>query len=265
LFIVGSPRSGTSILVDVVFAAGFKGFREGNLLGLLKPLYDRIDHHFRVFGTDNPMTLMGHVRQGTLRVETLGIFRRVLESYNPIHPWLDKTCNPEAILVLPDLVETWPDCRIIFAKRRGIENIASRLKKFPGRDFTYHCEDWARNMSAWRRIRNGLDAWRYLELDQRALILWPEEVAAALADFLRLGPPEQQKMVRTLRTGRPQQTAEGTAERVTSLREIPWTDQQKEEFVRICGPEMGVFGYSLDGNYWEPGADSVGHEIGGTA
>ncbi len=36
LFIVGSPRSGTSVLVDAAFAAGFKGFREGNLLGLLQ-------------------------------------------------------------------------------------------------------------------------------------------------------------------------------------------------------------------------------------
>ena len=32
VFVVGSPRSGTSILVDALFSAGYKGFREGSFL-----------------------------------------------------------------------------------------------------------------------------------------------------------------------------------------------------------------------------------------
>ena len=251
LFIVGSPRSGTSALVDALFAGGYKGFREGNLLGLLKPLYDQIDEFFcRPFAA-NERTLVGNARRDIIRRGVREIFKRELEELNDKTPWLDKTGNPETILVVPALIEMWPNCRIIFARRRAIENIQSRLKKFPEREFTYHCRDWARNMSAWRRVREGLDAWRYIEVDQRDMVVKPDAVAQAIASMLRLDEKARGKIEAKLRTARAQQTAPGTTERVTSVSETSWTPAEIAEFMKICGPEMEAYGYSADRAYWK--------------
>ena len=52
IFIVGSPRSGTSILVQALLGAGYTGHHEGNLLSLLQGLERSIDQHFRIFGSE---------------------------------------------------------------------------------------------------------------------------------------------------------------------------------------------------------------------
>jgi hypothetical protein len=249
LFIVGSPRSGTTVLVDAALACGFHGFREGNLLGLLQPLYDRIHDYFRRPETANAKTVVAHVRRDALKTTVRDAFKAELERLNEQHPWLDKTCNAETILVVPDLVQMWPNCRIIFARRRAIENIQSRLKKFPERDFHYHCRDWTRNMWAWRRVREGLEAWRYLEVDQHDVVVQPQNVAQGIASLLRLDAKARARMESAFRNLRPQQTAPGTAERVIPLNETSWTPAQIAKFIEICGTEMEAYGYSMDGTY----------------
>ena len=249
LFIVGSPRSGTSVLVDAAFVAGYRGFREGNLLSLLKPIRDQVVTHFQRFGTDNPRVLTAHLQPETLFRAIGELFRQTVESLNPERPWVDKTCNNPMILVLPDLVSLWPDCRIIFAKRRGIENVRSRLKKFPARDFTYHARDWALTMSTWRQVREQFEPWRYCEIDQRDLIARPQAAAAEFGALLSLDASAQGRMTHIFVTLRPQQTAPGTAEQVVSLENAGWTEDQTGEFLRTCGEEMEAYGYTLDDTY----------------
>jgi hypothetical protein len=252
LFIVGSPRSGTSILVDAMFAAGFHGFREGNLLGLLKPLYDRVDDHFRRFRLPSPAgdkTLVGNVDLNAIKCGIREVFKRVIEDKNQLSPWLDKTGNVETILVIPDLVEMSPNCRVIFAKRRAIENVLSRLQKFPALGFADHCRQWTLTMSAWRQIRDGIEAWRYLEVDQRDLVVRPQVVGHDIAALVGLDETACTRIEQTFRTLRPQQTGPGTAERVMPLDDTGWTPAQIAEFVEICGPELEAWGYSLDGGY----------------
>lgn len=249
LFIVGSPRSGTSILVDAALAAGYQGFREGNLLSLLQPIRDQVFTHFQRFGTDNSKVLTAHLRPETLYSAIAEVFKQTVESLNPDRPWVDKTCNNPMILLLPDLVWLWPDCRIIFAKRRGIENVRSRLRKFPARDFTYHARDWALIMSTWRRVRERLEPWRYCEIDQRDLITRPQAAAAEIGALLSLDVSAQGRMTHIFVTLRPQQTAPGTAEQIVSLQNAGWTEDQVREFLRVCGEEVEAYGYTLDDTY----------------
>jgi len=251
LFIVGSPRSGTSILVDAAFAAGFNGFREGNLLGLLWPLYERIDDYFRRFDHGNDKTLISHARRDIIRMAVREIFRKELDELNVKKPWLDKTGNAETILIIPDLIEMWPNCRVIFAHRRAIENMLSRLRKFPGLTFDDHCRAWTRSMCAWRKARDRLPSWRFREVDQRDLVVRPEIVSQAMVTLLGLGETASNRIVHTFRRLRPQETEPGTAERVTPLADTRWTQAQIDTFMTICGPEMEAFGYSLDGTYWQ--------------
>lgn len=49
-------------------------------------------------------------------------------------------------LASPIVKELWPSSVFVFAKRRGIENVISRTRKFLGESLENHCADWARNM-----------------------------------------------------------------------------------------------------------------------
>ena len=140
-------------------------------------------------------------------------------------------------------MEAWPTSRIIFARRRGIENVTSRLAKSPERDFAYHCQDWANNMRAWRTIAEQLDQARILEVDQRQMLETPEIVGARLGQLLGLTDMQQGTVIKVLCTERPQENFPGTASRIAGILESGWSTEQIEIFQAICDEEMIWFGY----------------------
>jgi hypothetical protein len=246
VFIVGSPRSGTSALVDALFAGGYHGFREGNLLGLLANIKDTISNYFASADTDNPNTLISQVSTTNVSDSVRDAVCSLVASMNLESPWLDKSGNVSMLKTIPSLISYWPTARIIYAKRRGIENIASRLIKFPTLSFSRHCDDWALTMRTWRLVRSQIEPWRFIEIDQQDMVSRPNEAAKVLGAFLQLGREEQLALEATFRSGRPQQTAQGTAERKLPLAESGWTEEQQNEFLRVCGPEMSEYGYALE-------------------
>lgn len=249
VFIVGSPRSGTSVLVDALFAAGYGGFREGNLLSVIVPLTSVIDVHYATYASEDREVMVSNLDRHALKA---GLFRSLAQmagELNPTGPWLDKTGNPEMIEAIPLIRTVWPDATFVFAKRRGIENIISRLAKFPSRSFDYHCRDWARNMSAWRAVRPGLPERGYLEVDQRDMIAAPEAVAAHLVACLDLDRGQGDSIAETLRLNRPQQSRPGSAESVSSLAASGWSEPDISAFLTHCSVEMDAFGYSRDEEY----------------
>jgi hypothetical protein len=243
VFIVGSPRSGTSVLTRALTVAGYSGFEEGNLLGLSQIIDQQVDWYYGANDSTSPGTLLGNVSQHALKAQLFSVFQDVLERLNPVDPWFDKTGNPEAILLLPRIMQAWPGCRAIFAKRRGIENVLSRMTKFPERDFAYHCQDWAANMRAWRTTRGQLDSSRIVEVDQRETLGAPAAVSARLAALLRLPTNDQSALERTFQVERPQESFPGSAARTTSLAETGWSEEQMKTFEALCGEEMRDFGY----------------------
>jgi hypothetical protein len=169
VFIVGSPRSGTSVLVIALTRAGYQGYHEGNFLPLMMSVGDMVDRYFAGAGKKNPKVLAAHVDPALLKSRLQDVFRTVTQELNTGPYWFDKSGNHEMIRAVPILRRLWPESVFIFAKRRGIENLVSRTKKFPTRDFEYHCVDWAKNMSTWREVRAQLPNDTYAEVDQRDL------------------------------------------------------------------------------------------------
>jgi predicted ATPase len=250
LFIVGSPRSGTSILIDALRGAGYQGFSEGNFLSCLQPIERLIDQHFETFDPGNPKVLISRIDRSVLKTALYQLVCQAAEAQYGDQPWVDKTGNPEMIAAIPIILQIWPCSHFIFAKRRAIENVFSRLRKFPRLNFAYHCGDWARNMAAWRRIRSAMPNLHGIEVDQREISVGPANTAARIAAFLGLGDAAAQQMTRIFETNRPQQTENGSAERLLTLRSTGWSEQQVQVFHTNCDEEMRAFGYTEDETYW---------------
>jgi len=250
LFIVGSPRSGTSILVQALRAVGYAGYNEGNLLSLLRTLDVDIDRHFTAFGSENPLVLSKHITAPFLKDRIYGAIRDAIDEHYKGAAWLDKTGNPEMIEAIPILRKLWPNSRFIFAKRRAIENIASRLKKFPNFSFEYHCSDWARNMSTWRRAIALDPTLPHVEIDQWDMGNTPTSAAEKLAAFLEMSAEQRETLEEIFSNDRPQQTEAGSATTLHTLQSVAWTDAQKEIFKTKCMGEMAAFRYSVDADYW---------------
>jgi len=249
LFVVGSPRSGTSVLVTALRRAAYRGFNEGNFVGMMDEINRIVDQHFAMFGTSDPGVIMSKIDKDEVKAALYEPFKRIVERENPVAPWLDKSGNPAVIRRIPELLALWPSGHFIFAKRRGIENIVSRMRKFPSHPFEYHCQDWAANMSAWRKIRNVIPNLKCLELDQRDMIANPEAVSAQLANFLRLSADQQAQLTTAFREERPQRTSEHSTERLYSLQSTGWSPQEVELFMTHCKQEMDWYGYTLDETY----------------
>lgn len=252
LFIVGSPRSGTSAMVDVAMAAGYQGYREGMFLSLLTTLSAAINRHFDIFADpSNQQVLISTIDREELKNKIFQIFKNTTESHNSAVPWLDKTGNPEMIEAIPLLRTLWPDAIFIFCKRRGIENVVSRMRKFPMHNFEYHCRDWARNMTAWRNVRDSIPESHRREIDQQDMIQRPDELVEQILSFIEGDSTRRELMERTLRNNRPQQTETGSAAQIHSLETTGWNATQIDTFRRFCGAEMEAYGYTMNSSYWE--------------
>lgn len=250
VFIVGSPRSGTSILVSALRNVGYQGYAEGNFLPLITLIGKVVDRHIAVFGKANPNVLAGQIDAKLLKARIEEVIKEFTETLNTGPLWFDKSGNADMIRAIPTLRRLWPESIFIFAKRRAIENVVSRLKKFPAHDFDYHCIDWAKNMACWRDIRAKLPADAYLEVDQQDLIRSTEEIASKIGRFLGLPDEQMIRIVKTFTSFRPQETTKGSAAMTYSIDSLGWPAAQMEIFRKHCGAEMREYGYSEDTAYY---------------
>src|SRR5208283_5389393 len=127
------------------------------------------DRHLDLFGQPHPQVLAAQIDRKLLHGQIADVFKQFTDRLNAGPLWFDKSGNVDMIRAVPTLKRLWPDSVYLFAKRRGIENVVSRVSKFWAHDFEYHCADWAKNMAAWRETRERIPADAYLEVDQQDL------------------------------------------------------------------------------------------------
>jgi sulfotransferase family protein len=250
VFIVGSPRSGTSALVKALVTVGYRGYNEGNFLPLMRIIERAVDNHFAAFGKPNPNVLTAQIDRAQLKDGIERIFKQLVDHAQPYPLWFDKSGHAEMIPAIPILRRLWPNSVYIFCKRRAIENVASRLKKFPAHDFEHHCAGWAKIMAAWRAVRTQLPVEVYLEVDQQDLIRDTEAISAKIAELLQLGPEQLRTLIKTLKLRRPQETTKGSAAQMHSLESLGWSEAQLATFKNYCGPEMEAYGYGSGSEYY---------------
>jgi hypothetical protein len=252
ILVIGPARSGTTIITSALIAgAGIEGFREGHFLPLMTHLNRTIDNFYNTKKgvRNNPKHMVTHIEPAAVKERLNTTLRAMAEELCPQSVWLDK--SPDHVMVegIPDLRRTWPGARFIFARRRGIENINSRLRKFPHVDFKRHCQIWAKTMRAWIEHRDLVKDCS-IEMDQWCIATEPENSARQIAEFLELGERERQQMGHIFANKRPQSTGSDVLEKPLDIHDAGWSDQQIEVFRKTCGNLSTVLGYSETSSYF---------------
>ena len=255
IFILGSARSGTSIVTDAVnhslgnfitdSSIGYHG--EGFFVQILDQLKTLVDdfYEYNSFQLESN-TLLANIPKSILYNNLSAVIKDLVEKHFLGRRWIDKTPTPSAIKNAPLIASLWPDAKFIYMKRRGLENLSSRLRKFNGIDFFAHCEDWVASFTEWSRVKGILGVDSYIEIDQQEIISNPELVANRLATFLVVDPSILKNDFINLR---PQKTDSSNYKSLV-FNNMSWSKEQKECFLNLCDACMRENGYSYDDSYW---------------
>ena len=252
VFILGPARSGTSALALALLKSGYyEGHGEGHLLPLAKQLLTTVDAYYDAYQA-------GHEARGSsdtrLRATHGAAFQRMVrrgfvqltQATYPSGRWIDKTPTAEMVRAAPLMQEMWPHARFIFLKRRVIENILSRRRKFPGDTLENHYLDWVDVLSAWLQVRSRLGP-AAMEVDQLDLAQDGGAAGVAIAQFLDLPEDAAARFRMALATDRPEQT--GTLGAVGTLDGLGLPPDDRRGLVAACARVMAAYGYSYGAGY----------------
>lgn len=260
VFIIGCVRSGTTAMMEALrTGADIPGFNEGNVAPLLYALQCTIEKYY---GRISPAYLeekrhfIANLPEEDVINSLANTFSALFSQHNPYPIWLDKTPEGSTMIrTAPLLVKMFPNAKFIFCKRRAIENILSRQRKFIGAPFKNFCIHWAETMEAWLDIRDVISD-NVIEIDQRDMATDPERIAQELKKFLQLSDEQQENIAYTLGHKRFQQTRAAQDENYIDIDNTGWNDEEKSIFQVICTPMMEKFGYEThiktDGNIVPP-------------
>jgi hypothetical protein len=251
VFVVGAARSGTTrIKTALSDALNLTRSGEGHFYPVSRDLDAALDGYFNRLGYAGPRTMIHAIDREDLRKEVHAAIRRTFDAVaGP--SFVEKTPGAGAIDALPMVVEQWPEAKIVFTRRRGIENVISALWKFPNWTFEGSCRNWNTAMVAWSALDPGIKA-KSIEIDQADMAREPGETAARLGAFLGLSDAATAGIAEAF--GERAHPRANT--RVSSMEELridpiplaetPWSEEQRATFVAICADMMRAYGYRLD-------------------
>lgn len=253
IFITGSVRSGTSIVTRALtHGAGIPGYVEGCFIDFLGSFLRAVEHNYerRPLQRRNKQVMLGHVPQQVFTEALLQWFKGQYEQYAPhTGMWVDKTADKELLYALPYVRRMWPQAKFIFMKRRSIENVASRKRKFSHIGFKNHCTLWTELNELMVAQMRVLPKESYIVIDQYDVATAPATVARALGVFLNLTLEQVAQVERVFTEDRPEFTG-GDETVVCSLDEMPWTEAEKQILRDVCGPLTERMGWTLGNAYY---------------
>jgi hypothetical protein len=250
VYILGTTRSGTSAIRNALATTRYRGYGEGHLVEVLT---DTIASVRNVARGSEAAKVQGNgvsaLRERVLIRHFFHAYERYLVENLGATFLLDKTPNIHPIAHAPDLLAFHQSAKFIHCARRHVDNLQSKRRKFRATPFANQCLEWAECLRAWEKAKPQLgDAW--IEFDHHHLVTDREATCARIAALLDLDAAETQKMVEYLESERPQASAPGAElDRFLKFSEVDWPDEDKDTFLKLCGPEGDRMGYGLE-TYW---------------
>ncbi len=243
IFVVGCPRSGTSVLSHAIaahsgnwlgpesdfMASLIKGAKESHEIGTR-----RGEHHW----------LSGREVSFGEFLEYIGIGINALYTNRAGGlRWVEQT--PQYTRRLPDLARMFPGMRAVHIVRSGRHVVHSMIHSgFDAAwatDFERACTTWVRFVESGREFV-GEQPDRAIEVRNEALRASPQVELERIARFL--GLELEESMAGMLGGDR---KFNSSFKQKRSSWEESWTDEQRATFDRICGGLMADLGYEADG------------------
>ena len=251
IFIIGSPRSGTSILALAIRSAmKIPFYAEGHFLPVINYVVSAIDKYYesKSSSLEVKSRAISHIKRDELINEMQNLFYNIYNSLYSSNIWLDKTPGIEMIDAVPIIAKTWPNAKFIFAKRRGIENINSRMRKFPDIPFEVHCKIWSACMKSWFDVRNTV-ANSSIEIEQREIEHNPKMVSNKIGDFLNIEEESTDSIYNIFTSKRPESTSAYPSNDI-ELANTGWTNEQIKIYRHYCSDISKKYGYSETADYY---------------
>lgn len=244
LFIVGTTRSGTSALRNAIAETRFSGPGEGHSIGLLGAISESIGAYFKEHAEAlKHGTMLADWNRNEFWKDIVGAYQKQIRLTFPGAFYVDKTPNVLPIHFAKLIESSMENVCFVFCRRRGIDNVASKRKKFPTTSFYEHCTEWTDVISAWEAQKLQL-ASPVLELDFYELFSSPELLSIRISEFLGLPEDERALFLRHLLDNQPNSAP------WSPLDSTGWSAEEHDMFRSVCGPTMTKFGYGSD-TYWE--------------
>lgn len=251
IFIIGSPRSGTSILALAIRSAmKIPFYAEGHFVPVINYVVSAVDKYYesKSSSLEVERRAISHIKRDELIDEIQNLFYNLYNSLYQSNIWLDKTPGIEMINSVPIIAKTWPNAKFIFAKRRGIENINSRLRKFPNKPFESHCKMWSGCMKSWFEVRSSVVN-SSIEIEQRDIEHNPKMVSKKIGDFLNIGEESVDLIYDIFTSKRPESTSVPSSIDI-ALNNTGWTAEQIKIYRDYCGDISKKYGYSETADYY---------------
>ena len=257
VFVVGSPRSGTTVVGNAIQRGlQSRAHGESHMAELFQSLTEQASQYVESSAAaQNKGTLAWEVPAIMIKAQLLESFRAIYASFYPQKIIVDKTPGNKMLESLPLLFQVYPNAKVIYCQRRGLENVASRLRKFPGATFEQHCKQWATSVNIWRRSMRKISdmlvinkPW-FVEVEQFRLACSPEQELEKVVELLALKRPAKARMLRYINEASPQKTGLSPAHAET-FESLDWSPEQQQIFMQWCGDAMTNCGYSLDADYF---------------
>jgi hypothetical protein len=268
-FVVGNPRSGTTLLrfiigshprIDIPAETGFiphLGYetdteltppqvegvlaRIGNLNREWAGLVDDVDGFYESLATPR----LSHILDALYRIRTRG---------SGATRWGDKT--PSYVLYLPVLGAILPNAQFIHVIRDGRDVTLSAHKKWGAHrwymDHYYLLRNWVMHVEHGRAASRDLGADRYLEIRYEALVAETESVLARVCAFL--GEDLHPAMLDHTALARHQIGPGGHVEvrqPISAASVGRWKTEMSEFYCKVAdhvaGPTLSSLGYGLSG------------------
>ena len=188
--------------------------------------------------------LIGKVGADVMKDQIFNTIRRHYEQQFG-KSWVDKTPGIDMVQSVPRLAGRFSDSGFIFMRRRAIENIESRFRRFKHRNFRSACSEWTGVMRAWSEIRPKMQG-RYIEIDQQRMIFAVDRVAKELGNFLELDEIDRKRVETYLTNTRTEQTLQSIVPMTLGINETQWSPREKEIFLEECAAMMALYAYPFE-------------------
>jgi len=261
VFIVGSGRSGTSVLLqalgkhpDIIALAGEAPFLTsiGGNAALFRS--DNAEYYLNSLKTDihylfSSLSRLGLETAGGKHYAFKGFIRSLLRGeLKRKKLWAAKTFPSER--VTNGLLEVYPKAKILYITRNGIDVVHS-MTKFHGfrtQTFVDQCQGWSDSVEKYRYLLHHNNA---LFLRQEDLLSNPDEFFKSIFDFLNIEySPKSIDFTKNNIVHPLDQPSKNQQDIIFQLkkRQSPftsWTTEQKKTFILICSNAMKELKYPI--------------------